>query len=87
MIAEAVYVLCMLTSLFCAVLLFRSYRASHSRLLLWSTVCFAGLALNNALLVLDLVVFIEEIDLRLVRAVTGFVSTFLLLGALVWELR
>jgi hypothetical protein len=87
MIAEAVYVLCMLTSLFCALLLFRSYRSSRSRLLLWSTACFAVLALNNALLVLDLVVFIEEIDLRLARAATGFAATFLLLGALVWELR
>ena len=86
MIAEAVYVLCMLTSLFCAVLLLRSYRASRSRLLLWSTLCFAGLAINNALLVLDLIV-LPGIDLRLVRAAIAFVSTSVLLGGLVWELR
>ena len=86
MIAEAVYVLCMLTSLFCAVLLLRSYRASHSRLLLWSTVCFAGLAISNALLVLDLMV-LPDVDLRLLRASVGFASVFALLGALVWELR
>ena len=86
MIAEAVYVLCMLTSLFCAVLLLRSYRASRSRLLLWSTVCFGGLALSNALLVVDLMV-LNDVDLRLLRGGIGFVATFALLGALVWELR
>ena len=84
--AEAVYVLCMLTSLFCAFLLLRSYRAQRSRLLLWSTVCFAGLAISNALLVLDLIVF-RDIDLRLVRTAIGLASTSVLLGALVWELR
>jgi hypothetical protein len=84
--AEAVYVLCMLTSLFCAFLLFRSYRASHSRLLFWSTVCFVGLAISNALLVVDLMVF-PDIDLRLVRTGIAFAATFAFLGALVWELR
>jgi hydrogenase/urease accessory protein HupE len=86
MIPEAVYVLCMLTSLFCAVLLFRSYRAQRSQLLLWSTVCFVGLAISNALLVLDLIV-LPDVDLRLVRSAVGFASSFALLGALVWELR
>ena len=84
--AEAVYVLCMLTSLFCAFLLFRSYRASHSRLLLWSTLCFVGLAISNALLVLDLLV-LPDADLRLVRTGIAFVSTCAFLSALVWELR
>ncbi|MBL9023570.1 MAG: hypothetical protein JNL21_15350 [Myxococcales bacterium] len=57
MIPELIYLLCMLTSLFCAFLLARSYLTSRSRLLLWSTICFVGLALNNALLVADLVLF------------------------------
>ena len=86
MIPEAVYVLCMLTSLFCAVLLLRSYRAQRSQLLFWSTVCFVGLAISNALLVLDLLV-LPDLDLRLVRAAVGFASSFALLGALVWERR
>ena len=87
MIAQAVYVLCMLTSLLCAYLLFRSYRASGSRLLLWSTVCFVGLAISNALLVLDLIVLADSVDLRLLRTTVGFASTLAFLGALVWELR
>jgi hypothetical protein len=86
MIAEAVYLLCMLTSLFCAGLLFRSYRAQHSRLLLWSTLCFMGLAINNALLVIDLLV-LPGIDLQVWRAAIGFLSGLVLLGGLVWEPR
>ena len=86
MIAEPVYMLCMLTSLFCAFLLFRSYRGPRSRLLLWSTLCFVGLAISNALLVLDLLVF-PDIDLRALRAAVNFVSGLVLVIGLVWEMR
>lgn len=86
MIAETVYVLCMLTSLFCALLLYRSYRAQHSRLLLWSTLCFAGLAVSNALLVLDLLVF-PSVDLRELRAGVGLLSGIALVAGLIWEMR
>lgn len=85
--AEGVYLLCMLTSLFCAALLLRSYRASRSRLLLWSTVCFFGLTINNALLVVDLILFPTSIDLAIARAVVAFVSFAALLGGLIWEAR
>lgn len=85
--AQAVYILCMLTSLFCAVLLFRSYRQSKSRLLFWSTVCFFGLAVNNALLVVDLVVYPTSIDLGLTRTVVALVAFMALLGGLIWESR
>ena len=54
--AETVYVLCALTSILCAALLFRAYRGNRSRLLLWSTLCFVGLALNNVFLFVDIVV-------------------------------
>ncbi len=85
--AEIVYVLCLLTSLFCAVLLFRSYLAGRSRLVFWSMLCFIGLAINNALLVVDLVVLADVADLRVARAAFGFLSPLVLLGALVWEQR
>ncbi len=86
MIAELVYVLCMLTSVFCALLLFRSYRAQHSRLLLWSTLCFVGLAVSNALLVLDLIV-LTEVDMRALRASVGLLSGLALVAGLIWEMR
>src|SRR3569833_4024278 len=60
--AEAGYILCALTSLFCAALLIRGYRAQRTRLLLWSSRCFIGLALRNAILVDDLIL-LPQVDL------------------------
>jgi hypothetical protein len=80
--AEAVYLLCALTSLLCAVMLFRGYRSSRTRLLFWSCLCFAGLAVNNVLLFVDLVV-VPEFDLRVLRASTALVSLALLVYGLV----
>lgn len=83
---ELVYVLCALTSVLCAGLLFRSYRASRSRLLLWSTLCFAGLAINNVLLFVDLVL-VPDIDLQLLRSGSALAGLALLVLGLVWESR
>jgi hypothetical protein len=82
--AEAVYVLCALTSLFCAVLLFRSYRRARTRLLMWSTLCFVGLAINNLLLFVDLVL-VPSIDLTPVRSGIALVAVALLVIGMVWE--
>ncbi|TAJ96979.1 MAG: hypothetical protein EPO39_19640, partial [Candidatus Manganitrophaceae bacterium] len=60
--AEIVYALSGITSLACAVLLLRSYARNQTRLLLWSSLCFFGLALNNFLLFTDLVI-VPELDL------------------------
>lgn len=80
--AELVYILCMLTSAGCAFLLLRSFQRTRTRLLLWSSVCFTGLAINNALLFVDLVVNPDSISLLLVRNVTAFAA----LGALTYGL-
>jgi heme A synthase len=84
--AEAVYLMCGLTSLFCAVLLIRSFRRQRSRLLLWSSLCFVGLALNNGLLVVDFMV-VPEVDLSAVRASVAAAALLLLLIGLIWESR
>lgn len=78
-----VYILCSLTSFLCAVLLWRGYRASGARLLLWSAWCFVGLTLNNVLLVIDMSV--PTIDLSLIRAVPALIGVALLVYGLVWE--
>lgn len=65
--AKIVYVLCALTSILCAALLFRSYRSSRSPLLFWSTLGFVCLTVTNVLLFLDLVVF-PKTDLSLLRS-------------------
>lgn len=82
--AEAVYLLCALTSIVCAALLIRSYRTQPTRLVLWSMLCFVGLAINNILMFVDLII-IPDIDLALVRSGTALVAFLLLLIGLLWE--
>ena len=82
--AEAVYLLCALTSAWCAVALLRTYVRRRSRILLWSSLCFIGLAANNTLLFLDLVV-LPRVDLSLLRAVIGAVAIVTLVVGLIWD--
>lgn len=81
-----VYALCALTSIACAVLLIRGYARSRVRLLLWSGLCFAGLALNNVLLFVDLRV-LPEIDLSLARTLPAVAGIAILIYGLIWETR
>jgi hydrogenase/urease accessory protein HupE len=83
---ELVYVLCALTSVLCAGLLLRSYRANRTRLLLWSTLCFVGLAINNILLFVD-IVLVPGVDLRFLRSGSALIALVLLTIGLVWESR
>lgn len=82
--AEAVYLLCAITSVVCAGLLVRSYRRQPTRIVLWSTLCFMGLAVNNILMFVDLVI-VPELDLSVVRSATAFVAVILFLIGLLWE--
>lgn len=82
--AAIVYLLCAATSILCAVLLVRGYRRSRSRLLLWSSLAFAGLAGNNALLVVDRLV-VPTVDLATFRLVPAVVGMACLVYGLVWE--
>jgi hypothetical protein len=84
--AETVYILCALTSVACAALLIRGYRKARERLLLWTSLCFAGLAINNVLLFVDLVI-IPSLDFSLVRSGTALAAMALLLYGLIWEAR
>jgi hypothetical protein len=83
--AEAVYILCALTSLTCAALLLRSYRKTRYRLLLWSGLCFVGLALNNVSLIFDKLVIGARMDLSLLTKVPALVGLGLFIFGLVWE--
>jgi hypothetical protein len=87
--AEAVYVLCALTSLACGMMLFRAYRRSGQRFLLWASLCFVGLVLNNVLLYVELVVVGPDIDpdLSVPRVATALAGVGLLVFGLVWEER
>ena len=84
--ATAVYILCFLTSAACAWLLGRSYLANRTPLLLWSSICFAFLALNNLALVLDMVI-LPAYDLRLARLVLALAAVVSLIWGFVWEVE
>ncbi|HEV3050906.1 MAG TPA: DUF5985 family protein [Longimicrobium sp.] len=84
--ATLVYTLCALTSLACAVLLLRGYASSRARLLLWAGLCFAGLAANNILLLIDKRL-VPSVDLSLWRSLPALAGVALLLYGLVWETR
>lgn len=84
--AELTYLMCFVTSVATALLLIRSYLQTRSELLLWSSLCFLGLALNNALLVVDLML-VPDISLALLRSSVALVAVLLLLYGLIWHVR
>jgi FtsH-binding integral membrane protein len=85
MIASVIYALCAAASLACAVLLFRGWRASRVRLLLWGTLCFTGLTLQNILLVVDM--RLAAVDLALLRLVPALLGVCVLLYGLIRDER
>jgi len=78
------YIMCTLVALICAILLLRAYARSRLRLLLWSGLCFVGLAVSNLLVFVDLNL-LPELDLYIVRLATAAISMILLLYGLIWE--
>jgi hypothetical protein len=80
------YTLCALTALACSVLLFRGYASSRVPLLFWSGMCFAGLTVNNLLVVLDERVFPIH-DLAPWRIGVGVLSLSILIYGLVFGER
>jgi hypothetical protein len=81
--ASLVYCLGALVTLLCSVLLLRSYARVHTRLLLWSGLCFAGLTLSNLLVIVDLLV-LTQVDLYVWRLSTAAVAMLVLLYGLVF---
>jgi hypothetical protein len=84
MAAAASYILGMLVTFLCGILLARGYRQSHQRLLLWSSICFLGLALHSALIFTDLVL-LPSTDLHLMRRGVVAVSMIVLIYGLIWD--
>ena len=82
--AATVYVLGILVTVLCSVLLLRAYAKVGHRLLLWSGLCFAGLTVSNALLFADLVIW-PDVSFYTWRLGVAAFSMLLLLYGLVWE--
>ena len=79
-----VYSLCFATSALCAYLLGRSFRRTRSRLLLWSSLCFALLALVNFVVILDLLVY-PDLDFRPLRLSLSLLAVAVLLFGFIWD--
>jgi hypothetical protein len=84
--AEFVYALCAATSILCVLMLYRGYRASRTRLLFWACLCFAGLAINNLLLFVDLII-LPNTDLSIWRLGVAVAAMSALLLGLIWEAK
>ena len=83
--ASTIYGLCALTALLCTFLLMQAYHRGGYRLLLWSGLCFAGLTINNLLLVIDKLV-IPAIDLTALRASVALMAMIVIfLYGLIWS--
>jgi hypothetical protein len=80
-----VYGLCLLASLLCAGLLARAWAKARTRLLLWTAVSFAFLALNNLLLVVDLVLLPTQTSLWWPRQIALIAAIGVLVYAFIWE--
>jgi hypothetical protein len=86
LIEAIIYLLCVATSLLCAYLLARAYRRGRTKLLIWSALCFALLALNNLVVAAD-VLLLPTIDLTVLRLATSLAAVGVLLYGFIWEVR
>lgn len=84
-LAEVVYLLCTATSAVCGLLLLRGYRRSGTRLLMWSSICFFCLCLNNIMLFVDIIVLPSAIDLSVWRLLPALLGVALLCYGLIEE--
>jgi Family of unknown function (DUF5985) len=82
--AATIYGLCAATALLCTFMLLQAYYRSGYRLLLWSGLCFAGLTINNLLLVTDKLI-VPDTDLTALRASVALMAMIVLLYGMIWS--
>jgi len=83
-VKAALYLVAALTCVVCMLLLAREYLRTRIRLLLWASLCFVGLTLNNVLLYVDLVLYPSR-DLRALRLGSALIGMLFLLYGFIWE--
>jgi hypothetical protein len=81
-----IYGLCLVASAGCAALLGRAYLRNRTRLLLWTAVSFCFFALNNLILVADMLV-LPDMDLWAWRQLAAGAALVVLIVGFVWETR
>ena len=82
--ASIIYALCALASLVFAGLLFRGYRQSRARMLMWSSACFIAFAVANILLFVDLAIA-PGVDLLLLRTGIMLLGLVLLIYGFIYD--
>jgi hypothetical protein len=84
---EVVYTICAVISLLCTSVLFMNYRRTGSRLLLWVTVSFVLLSLNNVFACVDLLLLPDvEMSGSLVRNFLLALAGTSLSCGIAWEI-
>jgi hypothetical protein len=81
--AVVVYIVGILVTALCAILLLQAYARVAQKFLLWSGLCFVGLTISNVLLFLDLVMW-SDVSLYTWRLSTAAISMLMLLYGLIW---
>jgi len=84
--AVLIYSLCLSTALCCAAILVRAFMRTRRPLLMWASLCFLCLALNEAVVIIDLY-FVPEESLRIVRSSLGLTAGLLMLIGLIFPAR
>jgi fluoride ion exporter CrcB/FEX len=84
MLQLAVNILGTLTVGLCAVLLLRGYARVHKRMLLWCGLCFGGLTVSNALMIIDQVL-LPDVNLFPYRLLVAACSMLAMLYGLIFE--
>jgi hypothetical protein len=81
-----VFGLCLAASAACAALLGRAYLMTRTKLLLWTAVSFGFFAINNLVLVIDMLV-LPQVDLWAWRTASAAAGLAVLLVGFIWEMR
>lgn len=84
MMGPIIYTLCAITCAGAAALLWRGYRRSKQRLLYWSALCFAIMAVSNGVLILDMVIF-PDVYLLPWRSAISQLGFLVLIYGLIFE--
>lgn len=79
-----VYLLCFGSGAVCALLLVSAFRRQREPLLLWSSICFSLLGLNNLLVFVD-IILLPDVDLIPLRILSELAAVLVLLYGFVWE--
>jgi hypothetical protein len=81
-----VFALCCAASVLCAVLLIRSYVRTKRRFLLWCALSFGLIAINNTLVLLD-ILWPPEGNLIVYRQVATLSAVVIMIYGFMWEVE